>query len=741
MRIDLFRPAILVLLSVLVALASPAVAQTTVTLQEGLNSYTGTTDTDAWSGDPDANRGTQQSILLNWSTNFALIRFPIFASEGGPVPNGATISSATLSLYKSNNLDSNFQAQRLLRDWNETQATWNNAAAATPWQTPGAQGAMDVASSADGQGSVGAAPAWLDINVTSGLQAFAGGAANYGWKVTWTSGTTGAKEFVSRNNVGSPSLRPKLTVVYTTTPTACNSGASRPYTGVPASGFPIAASGITAFEAEQFNCGGEGQAYHDTVAGVNAGQTFRADNEVEIVDILAAGVGLAVNHFDTGEWLTYSINIPATGNYTFGIKASNSPSSGGSSTFRREIDGAPVAGNVTVTQGTGWEDYRWFDTTQVALSAGTHVLKLVSVLQSFRIDQVRLTGFVETGGADDCTRTGLSLCIRFETAETQFEVPGPHQITLAGVPGSPVVPSVQNKRGGGDPSPGDSANAAATDSRVGLVGFGRDGSSAFRATTRGNDDCVHSGDPSCPDAANMVWERSELQFTTAQGGVQGTEAWFASSEYFPQGLAGVPDFAMSTQDWNASLFWQFADGGGIFGLGLFNQPGPNPHIVFRAMQQGGSPSAQQYTYDVFGYNDDANTGNGIAGHCLHDQLVRNVWYDFVQHVVFSANGDGLHEIWMRENGGPVKKVLRKINISTMRNANNAIYLKLGTYHDYLPTPGGATAQASSVIHDRVRRSSLSGSAGADAVRMLDFPVDLNQTVTLCPNTQVTPGSH
>jgi hypothetical protein len=65
----------------------------------------------------------------------------------------------------------------------------------------------------------------------------------------------------------------KLRFVATAPATACNSGASRPYQGPPVNGNPIAvpATGAT-FEAEHFNCGGEGQAFHDLVAGVNAGQ-------------------------------------------------------------------------------------------------------------------------------------------------------------------------------------------------------------------------------------------------------------------------------------------------------------------------------------------------------------------------------------------------------------------------------------------------------------------------------------
>src|SRR6185503_15329797 len=50
---------------------------------------------------------------------------------------------------------------------------------------------------------------------TSGVQAFAGGALNYGWKVSWVSGSTGTKSFNTRENPQWPTLRPKLTITYT----------------------------------------------------------------------------------------------------------------------------------------------------------------------------------------------------------------------------------------------------------------------------------------------------------------------------------------------------------------------------------------------------------------------------------------------------------------------------------------------------------------------------------------------
>jgi len=143
------------LMALLLLLAHCAFAQTTVTLQNGLNSYAGTADDwILYSSGANLNQGTNSDLdIRNTNTDRAVVRFAIFAAEGGPVPNGATITSATLSLYKYNGPDAVIQATRLLRSWTETGVTWNTTGTGTAWTVPGAGGVgTDVVSSADWTG-------------------------------------------------------------------------------------------------------------------------------------------------------------------------------------------------------------------------------------------------------------------------------------------------------------------------------------------------------------------------------------------------------------------------------------------------------------------------------------------------------------------------------------------------------------------------------------------------------------
>src|SRR6266705_1362326 len=131
---------------------------------------------------------------------------------------------------------------------------------------------------------------------------------------------------------------------------------------MPFSGTPIVVPGI--FEAENFDLGGEGIAYHDNVPG-NAGGQYRLNEDVDIIlssDTL--GGGYVVNNFETGEWLAYTINVSASQQYNIERRASSALST---SAFHIEIDGQDVTGTVKVPKTGNWNNFRWVGKTSVPL--------------------------------------------------------------------------------------------------------------------------------------------------------------------------------------------------------------------------------------------------------------------------------------------------------------------------------------------------------------------------------------
>lgn len=205
--------------SVTVTFTSPPTGGgATVVLQNGLNGYAGATDTYLSSYHRTLSFGTA-TVMHDQKTYYPiLVRFRIFQSEGGPVPDGATIESAKLELYKYSAYNTVYSAHRLLKDWSEAAATWNQSTSSVGWSAGGASGEdTDFRAAADATGSAPWDPAWVEFDVTAGVQdiSTAGAVANHGWRLRGLSGNiSGIKRFYSSQHTDDPSLRPRLTITY-----------------------------------------------------------------------------------------------------------------------------------------------------------------------------------------------------------------------------------------------------------------------------------------------------------------------------------------------------------------------------------------------------------------------------------------------------------------------------------------------------------------------------------------------
>jgi hypothetical protein len=139
---------------------------------------------------------------------------------------------------------------------------------------------------------------------------------------------------------------------------------SSPFTGA-----PIALPGR--IEAEAYDKGGEGLAYHDTTTGNNSG-AYRAD-DVDIRPTTDASGSYNVKSVRAGEWLAYTVNIAAAGTYAVDFRISSSGTGG---TVRLSVDGADVSGAIALPTTGGWDTYQTVRRDGITLPAGTHVLRL-----------------------------------------------------------------------------------------------------------------------------------------------------------------------------------------------------------------------------------------------------------------------------------------------------------------------------------------------------------------------------
>jgi PKD repeat protein len=134
--------------------------------------------------------------------------------------------------------------------------------------------------------------------------------------------------------------------------------------GSPYGGTPVSIPGT--IQAENYDIGGEGIAYHDMDAN---NQFYRSG---EGVDLSGDGGKIHVNWIVAGEWIEYTFKVNEVGNYRFTTHAATVPGFGNFTIF---IDNEDVSGKKQV-RGTGsFINFVGIDVGPVTLSEGTHIMR------------------------------------------------------------------------------------------------------------------------------------------------------------------------------------------------------------------------------------------------------------------------------------------------------------------------------------------------------------------------------
>ena len=205
----------LMVLTALVCLVSVRSAlAASVMFQYGVSSYTGTEDATILSDLPTTNTGGGTTVGVDGSPlrqTLTVFR-DVFGGSAGQVSLGSTINTATLTLSIFDSSSDAVNLHRMLGDWTEATATWNNLLL---------NGNLLLGVQADDLEAVAAASAsftasvnnvFKDIDVTADLQAWSNGAANNGWGFLPTGTDQVAWESSESAN---PGHRPELTVDFT----------------------------------------------------------------------------------------------------------------------------------------------------------------------------------------------------------------------------------------------------------------------------------------------------------------------------------------------------------------------------------------------------------------------------------------------------------------------------------------------------------------------------------------------
>jgi hypothetical protein len=225
--------------------------------------------------------------------------------------------------------------------------------------------------------------------------------------------------------------------------------------------------------------------------------------------------------------------------------------------------------------------------------------------------------------------------------------------------------------------------------RATIINSGRGGTTSVRLHTKVGDNQVHgSGE----------MERNDLYHAVGSGGApvvfnEGADQWWAVSILFPDDFPlPTPSGEVGTIRWHPYSLVNFHHEGGsgfpIFELGFRQDPASplNPGILA-----------------IRGHGGNTSANPAVSYQSLPiPSPKRNVWYDFVFHVKWSAEPFGFFAAWVREGSGIYKRILHHAGPTLY--VGEGVYLKLAHYHVPVCDPYPAcigSHSASSVIYDRV----------------------------------------
>ena len=158
---------------------------------------------------------------------------------------------------------------------------------------------------------------------------------------------------------------PKLTII-----AKRDSGTS---TQTPYNGTPVTLPGTV--EAEEFDQGGEGIAYHDNVPG-NIGGAFRPSEDVDIQPTSDTDGNFNVGWMENGEWMEYTVNV-TTGTYDLGVRVASIHADAGN--LRLTLDGAEI-GVYDIPNTGDWQVYHTLVIDDVLFTGGTNQILRAEVI-------------------------------------------------------------------------------------------------------------------------------------------------------------------------------------------------------------------------------------------------------------------------------------------------------------------------------------------------------------------------
>lgn len=200
------------------------------------------------------------------------------------------------------------------------------------------------------------------------------------------------------------SVNPNAGYTPYTPPPSGNTGAPAQPAGTQFS-TPTTVTANTTIQAEDFDAGSRGQAWWDTDTASTGGNAYRSNTGVDIVSANDSGSTRSIGMVRSGEWVKYTVNVQATGTYTFDFRVS---ALGGGGQFYLEVDGKNATGTLSIPDTRSWNSYTTVSKAGVNLTAGKHTLRLV-------FSKAGRTGYVGNFNSIRLTKTGVARSTPQET--------------------------------------------------------------------------------------------------------------------------------------------------------------------------------------------------------------------------------------------------------------------------------------------------------------------------------------
>lgn len=222
-------------------------------------------------------------------------------------------------------------------------------------------------------------------------------------------------------------------------------------------------------QAEHYDLGGEGIAYHDTSVG-NDGNAFRND-DVDVQVGSAADNGYNVAYITADEWLEYSVDIQEAGSYNFLVRVAADPAGNPNGIkFSLELN-QQTLGSYSGPATGGWQNWSEVTVGGVTLNAGPAILRVrcealgwnLDRIVAEKIDEPVLISVSEAGGSGSAIADGSvyngGLVVKDQEKSWSFRIRNDHNtntLTLGQVQVPGTVWQVEQQPAGSIPAGGTS---------------------------------------------------------------------------------------------------------------------------------------------------------------------------------------------------------------------------------------------------------------------------------------------